>query len=78
MTAPLRPAAQRGIVRHGEVKPEQSDDRADQTFGLPERQAKHQAHRQGRADRQGGVMSLAAWRGPRLSPPRLDRLVRKP
>jgi hypothetical protein len=25
----LRPAAQRGVVRHGEVKPEQSDDGAD-------------------------------------------------
>jgi DNA-binding NarL/FixJ family response regulator len=63
----FRTAAQRGVVRHGEVKPERSDDRADQTFGLAERPAKHHAHRQGRADRQGGVMSLAAWRGPRLS-----------
>jgi DNA-binding NarL/FixJ family response regulator len=36
----LRPATQRGVVRHGEVKPERSDDRADQTFGLAERSAK--------------------------------------
>jgi hypothetical protein len=29
------------MVRHGEVKPEQSGDRTDQTFGLPQCQAKH-------------------------------------
>jgi hypothetical protein len=58
----LRPAAQRGVVRHREVKPKQFDDGADQPLGLPQRQAKHQAHRQCRADRQGGVMRLAAWR----------------
>jgi hypothetical protein len=33
-----------------EVKPEQSDDRADQTFGLAKRQAKHQAHRREHAN----------------------------
>jgi hypothetical protein len=66
----------RRVVRQGEVEPEQSDDRADQTFGLPQGEAKHQAYRQGRTDRPGGVMPLAAWRGPRLCLPRLDRLVR--
>ena len=74
----LRPAAQRGMVRHREVKPEQSDDGADQPLGLPQRQAKDRAHRQRRGDRQGRVMRLAARRGSRLRPPRLDRLVRKP
>ena len=40
--------AQRGVVRHGEIKPEQPDNGANQTFGLPQRQAKHRAHRQSR------------------------------
>ena len=74
----LGPAAQRGMVRHGEVKPEQSDDGADQPLGLPQRQAKDRAQHQRRGDRQRRVMRLAARRGSRLGPPRLDRLVRKP
>ena len=74
----LGPAAQRGMVRHREIKSEQSDDGADQPLGLPQPQAKDHAHRQGRGDRQGRVVRLAAWRGSRLRPPRLDRLVGKP
>ena len=66
------------MVRNREVKSEQSNDGADQSLGLPQCQAKHHAHRQGCADRQGRVMRLAAWRGSRLRPPRLDRLVGKP
>jgi hypothetical protein len=31
------PAAQGGVVRHGEIKPEQADDGADQAFGLAQR-----------------------------------------
>jgi hypothetical protein len=60
------------------VKPEQSNDGADQTFGLPQRQAKHQAHRQGRADRKGRVSRLTSRRGSRPRPPRRYRLIRKP
>jgi hypothetical protein len=48
----LRPAAQRRVVRHREVKPEQCDDGADQPLGLAQRQSEHHAHRQGRGDRQ--------------------------
>src|SRR5271165_2123178 len=74
----LRPPAQRGVVRHREVKPEQTDDRADEPLGLPQRQAKDHAYRQRRGDRQGRIVRLAAWRGSRLRSPRLDRLVGKP
>jgi hypothetical protein len=74
----LGPAAQGGMVRYREVEPKQSNDGADQSLGLPQCQAEHHAHRQGRAYRKGRVMWLAAWRGSRLRPPRLDRLVGKP
>jgi hypothetical protein len=29
------------MVRDGKIKTKQADDRADQSFGLPQRQAKH-------------------------------------
>ena len=74
----LGPAAQRGMVRRGEIKSEQSDDGADQPLGLPQRQAKDRAQRRLRGDRHGGIMRLAAWCGSRLRAPRLDRLVCKP
>jgi hypothetical protein len=66
------------MVRHCEIKSEQSDDRTDQPLGLPQRQVKDHAHCQGRGDRQGRIARLAARRGTRLRPPRLDRLVGKP
>jgi len=53
----LGPAAQGGMVRHGKVKPEPSNDGADQSLGLPQCEAKHHAHRQGRAD--GGRRNAA-------------------
>jgi hypothetical protein len=40
------PSAQSGMVRHREIKAEKADDRADQTFGLAQRGAKHRAERQ--------------------------------
>jgi hypothetical protein len=74
----LRPPTQRRVVRHREIKSKQSNDGTDQSLSLPQRQTKDHAHRQGCADRQRRVVRLAAWRGSRLRPPRLDRLVGKP
>src|SRR4051812_17009072 len=74
----LGPAAQGGVVRHGEVEPEQADDGADQPFGLPVRQPEHGLERQRRQDRQVGILGLPAPARAPLGLPRLDRLVRKP
>src|SRR4051794_33756799 len=74
----LGPAAQGGVVRHGEVEPEQADDGADQPFGLPVRQAEYGLERQRRQDRQVGIRGLPAPARAPLGLPRLDRLVRKP
>src|SRR4051794_19813029 len=74
----LGPAAQGGVVRHGEVEPEQADDGADQPFGLPVRQPEHGLERQRRQDCQVGILGLPAPARAPLGLPRLDRLVRKP
>src|SRR3954453_6798311 len=74
----LGPAAQGGVVRHGEIEPEQADDGADQPFGLPVRQPEHGLERQRRQDRQVGIRGLPAPAREPLGLPRLDRLVRKP
>src|SRR3954464_12436116 len=74
----LGPAAQGGVVRPGEVEPEQADDGADQPFGLPVRQPEHGLERQRRQDRQVGILGLPAPARAPLGLPRLDRLVRKP
>ena len=39
------------MVWHSQVKPEQANDGADQTFSLPQRQAEYQAHGQSGVDR---------------------------
>ena len=44
----LGPAAERGVVRHGKIEPEQVEDRADQPFGLAQGQAEHGPQRQRR------------------------------
>src|SRR3954454_3801186 len=74
----LGPAAQGGVVPHGEGEPEQADDGADQPFGLPVRQPEHGLERQRRQDRQVGIRGLPAPARAPLGLPRLDRLVRKP
>src|SRR3954447_22756190 len=74
----LGPAAQGGVVRHGEVEPEQADDGADQPFGLAVRQPEHGLERQRRQDRQVGILGLPAPARAPLGLPRLVRLVRKP
>jgi hypothetical protein len=71
-------AAQRGMIRHGEIKAEQSDDGADQPLSLAQRQAKDHAHRQRRGDRQVRVVQLTAGRDSRIGPPRLDRFLGEP
>ena len=60
------------------IQTKQADDRADQPFGLPQRQAKHCPQGQSRRDRQCRIVRLTATGGPRLSPPRRDRLFGEP
>src|SRR5215212_1746641 len=72
------PAAQGGVVRHGEIKPKQADDRANQPFGLPVRQAEHSPERQSRQDGEFRVPGLPASGGARLSPPGRDGLLADP
>ncbi len=72
----LGPAAQGGVVRHREIEAEQGDDGADQSFGLPQRQAEHRSQRQRRRNSQGRIARLTASRGPRFSLPGL-RLPRR-
>src|SRR3954462_4199485 len=74
----LGPAAQGGVVGHGEVEPEQADDRADQPLGLAVGEAEHGLERQRRQDRQVGIRGLPAPTGAPLGLPRRDRLVREP
>src|SRR5271156_3301457 len=45
-------ANERGMVRDRKIQTKQADDRADQPFGLPQRQAKHCPQGQSRRDRQ--------------------------
>ena len=48
------------MVRLGEIKPEQADDRADQPLDLPIDEAEHDLERQRGQDRQVGVLGLPA------------------
>ena len=62
----LGPAAQGGMVGHGEIEAEQPQDGADQPLALAQRQAEHGTERQSRRDRQAGVARLTAPAGARL------------
>jgi hypothetical protein len=46
------------MIRHRQIQAKQSDDGADQPFGLPERQTENSAPRQRGGDRQGRVLRL--------------------
>ncbi len=74
----LRPAAERGVVRDGQIEPEQVDDGTDQPLGLPQRQMEYGPERQRRQDRHGRIPALPALGCARLGRPGCDRLVRKP
>jgi len=74
----LAPTAQCRVIRHRESEAEQSDDGADEPFGLPQCQTEDRAHRQRRGDRQGRIMGLPAGRRSRFGPPRRDGLVGEP
>src|SRR3954467_14997994 len=50
--------AEGGIVRNGQIKADQLEDRADQSLGLAQRQAEHSAQRQSCRDRQVRVLRL--------------------
>ena len=72
------PAAQGGVVRHGEIEPEQTDDGANQPFGLAQRQAEHGPERQGRQDGEFRVPGLAASGGAGLRLSGRDRFIGEP
>src|SRR5215212_3276974 len=74
----LRPAAQGGMVGNRESETQQANDRADQAFGLAQRQTEYGFERQRRRDRQIRVVWLPAWRGARLGMPGRDRGWREP
>jgi hypothetical protein len=54
----LRAPAQRRVVGNGQSKAEETDDRANQTFGLAQSQPKHSPQRQRRQDRQRRIPGL--------------------
>src|SRR3954463_4498437 len=74
----LGPAAPGGVGGNRESETEQANDRADQAFGLAQRQAEYGLERQRRRDRQGGIVRLPASGGARLSPSGCDCLVAEP
>jgi len=63
----LGPPAEGREIWHRQVEAEQLEDRADQPFGLAQRQTEHCPQCQSRRDRQIGVVRLTtrrgAWRG---------------
>jgi hypothetical protein len=74
----LGAAAQGRVIRPREIETEQLQDRADQPFGLAQRQAEHRPQRQRCHDRQAGVARLTASAGAWLSSPGRDCLRREP
>ena len=59
----LGPAAQGRVVRHRQLKAEQTDDGPDQPLGLAQGQAKDGSQGQGRRDGQRRVDAMEAARG---------------
>jgi hypothetical protein len=74
----LASPAQGGVVRHREIKTEKADERADQTFGLAQREVEHRPERQRRQNGQRRIPWLAAPVRPRLGPPGGNRLLAEP
>src|SRR3954466_15391258 len=74
----LGSAAQGGVVGNRESETEQTNDGADQAFGLAQGQAEHGLERQRRRDRQSRIVRLAARRGAGLGVPGRDRRRREP
>ncbi len=72
------PAAQRGVVGHSEIEPEQAHDGADQPFGLAQGEPEHRPQGQGGQDGQARVGRLPAPGRPRLGLPGRDGLVGEP
>jgi hypothetical protein len=70
--------AERGVVGHRQIKMEKLKDRADQPFGLAQRQAKHRAQRQGRRDREIRITGLPARRGARRRLPGRNLVIGEP
>ena len=66
------------MIRHRQIQTQELEDRADQAFGLSQRQPEHRPQRQGRPDRQGRIMGLTASCRAGLGPPGGNRLLREP
>ena len=61
------------MVGNGEIETKQTEDGADQAFGLAQGQAEYGLERQRRRDRQRRVVRLTARRGAGLGVPGRDR-----
>ncbi len=72
------PSAQRAVVGHGEVEPEQAHDGADQPFGLAQGEPEHRPQGQGSQDGETRVGRLPTPGRPRLGLPGRDRLRGEP
>ena len=66
------------MIRHRQNQAQEPQDRANQTFGLSQREPEHRSQRQGRPDRQDRIMRLAASGRPGLGRPGGNRLLREP
>ena len=73
-----RPSAQRRMIRDGQVDLQHSHDRANQPFGLAQRQSKHRSQCQSRLNGEIGIVRLAARRGSGLRLPTSQRFVGEP
>jgi hypothetical protein len=76
-SAPL-PDPGSGHHRDREIKTERADERADQTFGLAQREVEHRPERQRLQNGQRRIPWLAAPVRPRLGPPGGNRLLAEP
>jgi hypothetical protein len=66
------------MIRDSEIQTEELEDRADQPFGLAQRQPKHRPEGQGGPDRQDRVVRLTTACGAGFGPPSGNRLFREP
>ena len=66
------------MIRHGQIEPEEPQDRADQTFSLAQRQPKHRPQGHGRPDRESRIMGLTTTCGAGLCLPGGNRFLREP
>ena len=66
------------MIGHRQIQAQELEERADQSFGLAQRQPKYRPQRQRRPDRKSRVVWLTIPCPSRLGPPDGDRLLREP